>query len=114
MKTMHLGPEEILVAAKIGVTRGDTAAEVAETINRAEVNIREAEPMVTSLYLEPDIYDADYVPAPRPERPGAPATDSSNSSACPRQLGAKVCASRQPRQLSSQTGVACFAGGFLA
>ena len=72
MKTMHMGPEEILVAAKIGVGGTESAASVAETINRAEVNIREAEPMVTALYLEPDIYDADYVPAPRPERPGAP------------------------------------------
>ena len=26
--------------------------------------------MVTSLYLEPDIFRADYEPAPRPERPG--------------------------------------------
>ena len=73
MKTMHLGPEEILVAAKIGVHGTETAATVAETINRAEVNIREAEPMVTSLYLEPDIFDENHVPAPRPARPGAPA-----------------------------------------
>jgi cation diffusion facilitator family transporter len=72
MKTMHMGPEEILVAAKIGVRGSDSAESVAEAINRAEVNIREAEPMVTSLYLEPDIYHADYAPAPRPERPGAP------------------------------------------
>jgi len=72
MKTMHMGPEEILVAAKIGVRSTESAAGVADVINLAEVNIREAEPMVTSLYLEPDIYDADYVPAPRPDRPGAP------------------------------------------
>jgi cation diffusion facilitator family transporter len=72
MKTMHMGPEEILVAAKIGVAGTDTAQHVAETINAAEVNIRAAEPMVTSLYLEPDIYDANYVPDARPPRPGAP------------------------------------------
>ena len=48
------------------------AAEVADAIDRAEVNIRAAEPMVTSLYLEPDIFHDDYVPAARPERPGAP------------------------------------------
>ena len=52
-----------------------SAAEVSETINRAEINIREAEPMVTALYLEPDIYDPNHVPAPRPERPAAPATE---------------------------------------
>jgi cation diffusion facilitator family transporter len=72
MKTLHLGPEEVLVAAKIAVSRGETASEVAEIINRAEVNIRDAEPMVTALYLEPDIYNPDYVPAARPERPAAP------------------------------------------
>jgi hypothetical protein len=28
--------------------------------------------MVTALYLEPDIYDPNYAPAARPERPAAP------------------------------------------
>jgi divalent metal cation (Fe/Co/Zn/Cd) transporter len=72
MKTLHLGPEEVLVAAKIAVVPCDTAVEVTETIDRAEASIRETEPMVTSLYLEPDIYDPEHVPAPRPERPTAP------------------------------------------
>jgi cation diffusion facilitator family transporter len=72
MKTLHLGPEEVLVAAKIAVSATDSAADVADTINRAEVNIRAAEPVVTALYLEPDIYDAAHVPAERPERPSAP------------------------------------------
>jgi cation diffusion facilitator family transporter len=72
MKTLHLGPEEILVAAKIGVSAGANAGEVADTIDRAEVAIRAAEPMVTALYLEPDIYKTDYAPAARPDRPGAP------------------------------------------
>ena len=72
MKTLHLGPEEILVAAKIGVSTAANAVEVAETIDRAEVAIREAEPMVTALYLEPDIYQEGHVPAARPSRPAAP------------------------------------------
>ncbi|HEV2927582.1 MAG TPA: cation diffusion facilitator family transporter [Propionibacteriaceae bacterium] len=72
MKTLHLGPEEVLVAAKIAVGQGESASEVADIINRAEVNIRTAEPMVTALYLEPDIYDPDHVPAARPERPATP------------------------------------------
>ena len=71
MKTLHLGPEEVLVAAKIAVVPCDTALEVTETIDRAERSIREAEPMVTALYLEPDIYDPNYVPDPRPERPAS-------------------------------------------
>jgi cation diffusion facilitator family transporter len=72
MKTLHLGPEEVLVAAKIGVVPCVSAVEVTNTIDAAEANIREAEPMVTALYLEPDIHDPNYVPAARPERPGAP------------------------------------------
>jgi cation diffusion facilitator family transporter len=72
MKTLHLGPEEVLVAAKIAVVPCDTASEVTDTIDRAEKNIRDAEPIVTALYLEPDIYDPNYVPAARPERPAAP------------------------------------------
>ena len=72
MKTLHLGPEEVLVAAKIAVGSTESAPEVAATIDAAEVNVRAAEPFVTSLYLEPDIYDEQYVPAARPERPAAP------------------------------------------
>jgi divalent metal cation (Fe/Co/Zn/Cd) transporter len=72
MKTLHLGPEEVLVAAKIAVGPQASGAEVSETINRAELKIREEEPTVTALYLEPDIYDPNHVPAARPERPAAP------------------------------------------
>lgn len=74
MKTLHLGPEEVLVAAKIAVDRADSAVEVAEIINRTEGRIRDAEPMVTALYLEPDIYRADYTPAQRSE-PGKEEAD---------------------------------------
>ncbi|HAM43599.1 MAG TPA: cation transporter [Propionibacteriaceae bacterium] len=55
LKTLHLGPEEILVAAKIAVEPTDSAARVATVIDNAEVAIRSAEPWVTALYLEPDI-----------------------------------------------------------
>ncbi|HYI59998.1 MAG TPA: cation diffusion facilitator family transporter [Microlunatus sp.] len=73
MKTLHLGPEEVLLAAKIAVGATSTAQQVADTIDAAEVAVRTADPMVTALYLEPDIYHADYTPAERPKRPGAPA-----------------------------------------
>lgn len=72
MKTLHLGPEEILVAVKIGVEATDSAADVSATIDRAEIAVRESEPMVTALYVEPDIYDAEYRPAPRPEKVAPP------------------------------------------
>lgn len=69
LKTMHLGPEELLVAAKIAVTATDSAAEVAAAIDAAEVRVRAAEPTASAIYLEPDIYRAGYVPADRPEPP---------------------------------------------
>jgi hypothetical protein len=55
MKTLHLGPEELLVAAKIAVTSTDSAAEVAGAIDAAESGIREVEPTASSIYLEPDL-----------------------------------------------------------
>ena len=72
MKTLHLGPEELLVAAKISVPVDADAAQVADTINAAERAVRQAEPTAQVLYFEPDIYRPDHVPDPRPEPP-APA-----------------------------------------
>jgi len=58
LKTMHLGPDELLVAAKIAVPAADTAAEVADAINAAEASIRSAEPTARVIYLEPEIVSA--------------------------------------------------------
>ncbi|GAA0605027.1 cation diffusion facilitator family transporter [Sporichthya brevicatena] len=60
MKTLHLGPEELLVAAKIAVRATDTAADVARAIDSAERRIRAAEPTARVIYLEPDIYSASH------------------------------------------------------
>jgi len=55
MRTMHLGPDELLVGAKIAVNRADSAADVAAAIDRAEARIREAVPIAEVIYIEPDI-----------------------------------------------------------
>ncbi|HEY3410770.1 MAG TPA: cation diffusion facilitator family transporter [Propionicimonas sp.] len=55
LKTLHLGPSEILVAAKIAVEPTGSAARVAEVIDNAEAAIRANNSEVTALYLEPDI-----------------------------------------------------------
>lgn len=55
MRTLHLGPEELLVAAKVAVRHDDTAGDVARAINEAEARIREAVPIARVIYLEPDI-----------------------------------------------------------
>ncbi|NLU70774.1 cation diffusion facilitator family transporter [Streptomyces sp. HNM0574] len=56
MKTLHLGPEELLVAAKVAVRHDNSAAQVAEAIDAAEARIREAVPICRAIYLEPDIW----------------------------------------------------------
>ncbi|MFC9952139.1 cation diffusion facilitator family transporter [Streptomyces prasinus] len=56
MRTLHIGPEELLVAAKIAVRHDNTAAEVAAAIDAAESRIRGAVPIARVIYLEPDIY----------------------------------------------------------
>ena len=55
LKTMHLGPEELLVAAKISVGAADTGEGIARAIDDAETRIRAAVPIARVIYLEPDI-----------------------------------------------------------
>ncbi|MEU8296812.1 cation diffusion facilitator family transporter [Micromonospora sp. NPDC048909] len=59
MKTLYLGPEELMVAAKIGVPQCETAEELAAGIDAVEARIRAAVPTARVIYLEPDIYRAD-------------------------------------------------------
>ena len=55
LRTLHLGPEELLVAAKIEVDGAETAADVAVAIDAAEARVRAAVPIATAIYLEPDL-----------------------------------------------------------
>jgi cation diffusion facilitator family transporter len=55
MRTLHLGPDELLVAAKIAVPPAESAVQVAATIDAAEARIRTAVPIARVIYLEPDI-----------------------------------------------------------
>lgn len=66
LRTLHLGPDELLVAAKVEVERVDDAAHVARSIDAAEVRIREAIPLEAQIYLEPDLRRA--VPRSTPEQ----------------------------------------------
>lgn len=55
IRTQYLGPEELLVAAKIALAPGVTAAEVARGIDAAELRVRTAVPEARLIYLEPDL-----------------------------------------------------------
>jgi len=55
LKTLHIAPEELLVAAKVAVNPGALAEDIARAIDDAEAAMRLAEPMATQIFLEPDI-----------------------------------------------------------
>jgi cation diffusion facilitator family transporter len=55
MKTLYLGPDELMVAAKVGVAGSATGTEIAKLIDSAEDDIRAAVPAARVIYLEPDI-----------------------------------------------------------
>jgi cation diffusion facilitator family transporter len=56
LRTSHIGPENLLVAGKIGVDGDLTAADLAAGINATEKRIRAEVPIAETIYLEPDIY----------------------------------------------------------
>jgi cation diffusion facilitator family transporter len=58
LRTMHLGPDELLVACKVATPVGGTTERLAEQINDAERRIRAAVPTATLIYVEPDLYEA--------------------------------------------------------
>ncbi|MRX43141.1 cation diffusion facilitator family transporter [Agromyces kandeliae] len=64
MKTLYLGPDELLVAAKLGFHGGETLAEVSTAINVIEQRIRHAVPAARVIYVEPDIYVDPNLTAP--------------------------------------------------
>jgi len=55
LKTLHMGPDDLLVAAKIAVDRADSAALIARAIDAAERRVRDEVPTATYIYLEPDL-----------------------------------------------------------
>jgi cation diffusion facilitator family transporter len=55
IRTQYIGPDEMLVAAKIALEPGLSLAEVATEIDEAEARIREAVPTARLIYLEPDL-----------------------------------------------------------
>lgn len=57
LRTLHLGPDDLLVAAKVELDPGLDSRGVALAINEAETAVRQAVERVGIIYLEPDRYD---------------------------------------------------------
>ncbi|MDX6227179.1 MAG: hypothetical protein QOI76_569 [Frankiales bacterium] len=55
IRTLYLGPDEMLVAAKIAVDPAATLADVARRIDSAEARVRALFPVAKVIYLEPDV-----------------------------------------------------------
>jgi cation diffusion facilitator family transporter len=64
LRTVHLGPDELLVTAKIAIGADEDGAEIAATIDAAEARIRAAVPTAKVIYLEPDVYRPDPARSP--------------------------------------------------
>jgi cation diffusion facilitator family transporter len=56
IKTLYLGPDELLVAAKLGFPADRTLGEVAADIDIVEARVRRAVPSARAIYLEPDVH----------------------------------------------------------
>jgi len=64
LRTQHIGPEELLVAGKLEFDRGLSNTEISDAIDTVETAIRDAVPLAMQIYLEPDLFDPDYVDTP--------------------------------------------------
>ena len=66
-KTLYLGPDELLLGAKIALSPDSELRDVAETINEVEANVRAAVPVARVIYIEPDVYVRPVDVAPNTE-----------------------------------------------
>ena len=55
MRTMHLGPDDLLLAVKVDFDHSLSMDELAHAIDQVEVATRAAVPKTTTIYIEPDI-----------------------------------------------------------
>ncbi len=68
MKTLYLGPDELLVAAKVGFGPTAKLVDVAAEIDAIERRIRSIVPVARVIYIEPDVF--------RPAGKSAPSTEA--------------------------------------
>lgn len=55
LRSQYLGPDEVLIAAKVAVGALETARDVASAIDAAEIAVRKVQPAAQRIYIEPDI-----------------------------------------------------------
>ena len=55
LKTLYIGPEELMLGAKIAVNENSSGQDIARIIDLAEAAVRAVMPVAKTIYLEPDI-----------------------------------------------------------
>ena len=68
MKTLYLGPDELMIAAKVAFPKATRLVEIATAIDALEADIRSRIPAARVIYIEPDLY--------QPPGQGNPPTDA--------------------------------------
>ncbi|WP_061961709.1 cation diffusion facilitator family transporter [Demequina flava] len=58
LRTMHLGPDDVMIAAKVGVAEHSTIETIAADIDDVEARIRSAVPAARLIFIEPDLRHA--------------------------------------------------------
>jgi cation diffusion facilitator family transporter len=56
LRTEHLGPEDLLVGAKVEFSHNLSVPQLANAIDTVEANVREVVPIARLIYVEPDIH----------------------------------------------------------
>ena len=56
IRSMHLSPDDVLLALKVTYDKDATMAEVASDIDEAEARIRSSLPSIGQIFYEPDVY----------------------------------------------------------
>ena len=63
LRTQHVGPDDIIVNAKIEFDPSLTMVRLSEVVNELEVELRSAEPKARTIFIEPDVFRAPQEPA---------------------------------------------------
>jgi len=72
LRTQHLGPDELLIGAKVSFDPGLSVPDLASAVNRVEANVRRRVPEARVMYIEPDVVGTGLPADPFvPDRPDA-------------------------------------------
>lgn len=68
LRTQHIGPDELLVGAKVSFAASLTVPGLASAVNRVEASVRRVVPQARVMYIEPDVMRTSPPPAvPEPQ-----------------------------------------------